>query len=132
MVTSRRSSPSARPAMPATRYAASSKKPTPLDTGPSSLGPIVVLPNSQVPQHFALPECPRWQVIDRDDLPTLAERLREVLLGQEIDRPLLTSTGIEQLQIALSGRGLPQRDVVARALENEDAADILTERKPSS
>lgn len=90
---------------------------------------IVVLPNSQVPQHFALPECPRWQVIDRDDLPNLAERLREVLLGQEIDRPLLTGTGIGQLQIALSGRGLPQRDVVARALENEDAADVLTERQ---
>jgi RecA/RadA recombinase len=29
----------------------------------------------------------------------------------------------------LSGRGLPQRDVVARALENEDAADALTEHQ---
>lgn len=90
---------------------------------------IVVLPNSEVPAHFALPDCPRWQVIDRDDLPTLAARLRDVLLQQEIQRPPLTTTGIEQLQIALSGRGLPQRDVVARALENEDAADILTERQ---
>ncbi len=90
---------------------------------------MVVLPNSQVSQQFALPECPRWQVIDRDDLPTLARRLRDVLLNQEIGRPPLTATGIEQLQIALSGRGLPQRDVVARALENEDAADILTERQ---
>ena len=33
---------------------------------------IVVLPNSEVPEHFALPECPRWQVVDRDDLPALA------------------------------------------------------------
>lgn len=90
---------------------------------------IVVLPNSEVPEHFALPECPRWKVIDRDDLPTLAARLRDVLLKQEMDRPPLTTTGIEQLGIALSGRGLPQRDVVARALENEDAADILTERQ---
>ena len=90
---------------------------------------MVVLPNSQVSQQFALPECPRWQVIDRDDLHTLARRLRDVLLNQEIGRPPLTATGIEQLQIALSGRGLPQRDVVARALENEDAADILTERQ---
>ena len=90
---------------------------------------MVVLPNSRVPQQFALPECPRWQVIDRDDLPALAERLRDVLLNQEIVCPPLTSTGIEQLQTALSGRGLPQRDVVARALENEDAADILTERQ---
>ena len=90
---------------------------------------IVVLPNGEVSEHFALPECPRWQVIDRDDLPTLTARLRDVLLQQEIERPPLTTTGVEQLQIALSGRGLPQRDVVARALENEDAADILTERQ---
>ncbi|MFN8043049.1 MAG: NERD domain-containing protein [Mycobacterium sp.] len=90
---------------------------------------IVVLPNSDVPQHFALPECPRWKVIDRDDLPALTDSLRDLLLKQEIGRPPLTSTGIHQLRSALSGRGLPQRDVVARALENEDAADILTERQ---
>ena len=29
----------------------------------------------------------------------------------------------------MSGRGLPQRDVVARALANEDAADALTEHQ---
>ena len=90
---------------------------------------LVVLPNSQVPQDFALPECPRWKVVDRDDLTTLVARLRHVTHKHEIERPLLTDTGIEQLQTALNGRGLPQRDVVARALENEDAADILTERQ---
>lgn len=90
---------------------------------------VVVLPDSQLPQHFALPECPRWKVIDRDDLPTLSARLRDVLLKHEIDRPLLTGQGIDQLQTALNGRGLPQRDVVARALENEAAADILTEHQ---
>ncbi len=90
---------------------------------------VVVLPYSQLPQDFALPECPRWKVIDRDELSTLAARLRDVLVKHEIYRPYLTRTGIEQLQSALSGRGLPQRDVVARALENEDAADILTEHQ---
>src|SRR4029079_9253006 len=35
----------------------------------------------------------------------------------------------QQLRESLSGRGLPQRDVVARALENEDAADVLTEHQ---
>jgi hypothetical protein len=90
---------------------------------------VVVFPNSQVSQYFALPDCPRWKVVDRDDLPTLAARLRDVIHNHEIDRPLLTDTGIDQLQTALSGRGRPQRDVVARALENEDAADILTERQ---
>ena len=90
---------------------------------------VVVFPNSQVPQNFGLTDCPRWKVVDRDDLPTLVGRLRNVIVRHEIDRPFLAWAGIEQLQTALSGRGLPQRDVVARALENEDAADILTERQ---
>ena len=90
---------------------------------------VVVLPNSSLPQDFDLPDCPRWKVVDRDELDSLADRLKAVLLQQELDRPLLSAVGIEQLRTALSGRGLPQRDVVARALENEDAADILNERQ---
>ena len=90
---------------------------------------VVVLPNSSVPADFALPDCPRWMVIDRDELGQLASRLNDIVQQQEIQYPLLSATGIEQLRIALSGRGLPQRDVVARALENEDAADILTEQQ---
>jgi len=93
---------------------------------------VVVLPNSQLSQDFALPDCPRWKVVDRDELPTIAARLRDVLLKREIDRPLLTSTGIDQLRTALGGRGLPQRDVVARALENEDAAESSPNTRPSS
>ncbi len=90
---------------------------------------VVVFPNAAIPADFALPDCPRWKVIDRDDLAELTDRLTRVLLDQELDRPLLGADGIEALQVVLSGRGLPQRDVVARALENEDAADILTEHQ---
>ncbi|EKF25025.1 viral (Super1) RNA helicase family protein [Mycolicibacterium hassiacum DSM 44199] len=90
---------------------------------------VVVLPNIELPDDFGLPDCPRWKVIDRNDLPSLVENLRNVLLKQELDRPLLTKEGIEQLGAALSGRGLPQRDVVARALANEDVADALTEHQ---
>lgn len=90
---------------------------------------IVVLPNTDLAEDFALPECPRWKVIDRTDLSDIAARLRHVLHSQELDRPLLTRDGIAQLGESLSGRGLPQRNVVARALENEDAADILTEHQ---
>jgi PE family/Nuclease-related domain len=81
---------------------------------------IVVLPNTELPQEFALPECPRWKVIDRTQLPSLARRLRHVLVCQELDRPLVDKTGIDQLQTALDGRGLPQRKV-PRILEDEDA-----------
>jgi hypothetical protein len=90
---------------------------------------VVVLPNTELPADFDLPECPRWKVIDRNDLPHLVDKLREVLIRQELDRPLLTRGGVEQLATALSGRGLPQRDVVARAVANEDAADALTEHQ---
>lgn len=90
---------------------------------------VVVLPNTELPQDFALPECPRWKVVDRADLADLAARLRRILLDQELDRPLLSAAGIGQLTQVLDGRGLPQRSVVARALENEDAADVLTEQQ---
>ena len=90
---------------------------------------VVVLPNAEIADDFALPECPRWKVIDRNDLPNLVDKLKYVLVRQELDRPLLTQQGIEQLSTALSGRGLPQRSVVARALANEDAADALTEHQ---
>ena len=90
---------------------------------------VVVLPNTELPDDFALADCPRWKVIDRNDLPTMVAKLRDVLVGQQLDRPLLTQHGIDQITTALSGRGLPQRDVVARALANEDAADALTEHQ---
>ncbi|MDT5082570.1 MAG: hypothetical protein QOJ80_7207 [Mycobacterium sp.] len=90
---------------------------------------VVVLPNAELADDFALPECPRWKVVDRNDLPNLVDRLRYVLVSQELPRDLLSQEGIEQLSTALSGRGLPQRSVVARALANQDAADALTEHQ---
>jgi hypothetical protein len=68
-------------------------------------------------------------VIDRDDFPNMVALIRDIAHQQEEELPLLTATGIDELRTALGGRGLPQRDVVARALENEDAADILTDRQ---
>ena len=90
---------------------------------------VVVLPNSQFAPDFALADCPRWVVIDRDDFPNVVALIRDIAHQQEEELPLLTAKGIDELRTALGGRGLPQRDVVARALENEDAADILTDRQ---
>lgn len=83
---------------------------------------IVVLPNTDVPEDFALPECPRWKIIDRTQLSTIARRLRHMLVYQELDRPKLDKKGIDQLQAALGGRGLPRRkDSALRVVEDEDA-----------
>ena len=90
---------------------------------------VVVFPNSEFSEGFALPECPRWMVMDRDEIGQLGARLRAVALNQETELPLLGDIAMAQLTAALAGRGLPQRDVVARALENDDAADVLTDRQ---
>ncbi|MHC3000850.1 nuclease-related domain-containing DEAD/DEAH box helicase [Gordonia sp. GN26] len=87
---------------------------------------VVVFPHSEVDSSFALPECPRWKVVDRTQLHKLMPLIRNVLLQKDVDWPGIDADGIIQLRIALSGRGLPQRDVVARALENESVADTLT------
>jgi hypothetical protein len=63
---------------------------------------VVVMPNAEIAGNFALPECPRWKVIDRNDLPTLVDKLKHILIRQELDRPLLTQQGIEQLSTALT------------------------------
>lgn len=87
---------------------------------------MVVFPHSEVDPGFALPDCPRWKVVDRTQLRELMPLIRKVLLQKDVDWPGVDADGIIALRIALSGRGLPQRDVVARALENESVADSLT------
>lgn len=90
---------------------------------------VVVFPQSEFPADFALADCPRWMVIDRNEIGSIGEKLRDIALSQQGGLPLLTAAAAEQLVAALAGRGLPQRDVVARALENEGAADILNEQQ---
>ena len=89
----------------------------------------VVLPGTRISQDFALPDCPRWKVTDKAELAELASRLRAVLLDKETKNLVLKLEGIEQLRTVLSGRGLTQRDIVAQAQENEDAAQLLTQHQ---
>ncbi|SDE38415.1 NERD domain-containing protein [Rhodococcus tukisamuensis] len=87
---------------------------------------MVVFPNSEIGADFALPDCPRWKVVDRSQLDQLVSRMWKVLVGNEMDRPGLTPLGVEQLADALAGRGLPQRDVVSRSIAHEEAANALS------
>ncbi|MEO6881379.1 MAG: NERD domain-containing protein [Mycobacteriaceae bacterium] len=90
---------------------------------------LVVLPHTQLPEGFALPECPRWSVVDRTQLGELVGCARTVLRQQESGHRPTTAADVDVIAEILAGRGLPQRDVVARALENEDASDALTEEQ---
>jgi len=90
---------------------------------------LVVLPHTELPADFALPECPRWTVIDRTQLDQLAELARVALRQQDTANRVPSAEDVDLLKRVFTGRGLPQRDVVARALEHEEAADRLTEQQ---
>jgi hypothetical protein len=88
---------------------------------------LVVLPHTELPADFALPECPRWSVVDRTELDGIVDAARTALRRQESPNRPATAEDVDVLVHILAGRGLPQRDVVARALEHSDTADQLTE-----
>ncbi|HMT49602.1 NERD domain-containing protein [Dietzia sp. UBA5065] len=88
---------------------------------------MLVFPHASIPHDFAMPEIRRDRIVDRDQLDQLARRA--YLLARDSgpqDRPVLSADTVDRLADILGGRGLPQRDVVARAAENADIADALT------
>jgi hypothetical protein len=86
----------------------------------------IVLPATEVRQDFDLPDCPRHMVVDRSQLKTVASVLRETaeLQGRGYRPP--DSQDVDLLAEIMRGRGLPQRDVVALALDRETRGDLLT------
>lgn len=90
---------------------------------------LVVLPHTELAADFALPECPRWSVLDRSQLDQIADLARSALRQQDSTNRVVTAEDVDVLAQVLAGRGLPQRDVVARAMEHEEAADRLTEQQ---
>ena len=88
---------------------------------------MLVFPHASIPDDFALPDIRRNRIADRDQLDqlaTIAYRLAQD--SGSPDRPFLALAPVDRLAEVLGGRGLPQRDVVARAAENADIADALT------
>ncbi|NLD85896.1 MAG: AAA family ATPase [Actinomycetales bacterium] len=88
---------------------------------------MLVFPNARIPDDFALPEIQRNRIADReqlDQLASIAYRLAQD--SGPADLPFLAPETVNRLAEVLGGRGLPQRDVVARASENADIADALT------
>lgn len=89
-------------------------------------GHALVLPYTQVTDDFATPDAQRWQVAGRDDLSDLAGFLRGVVLGQTSTKRLLDLDDTYALVDALSGRGLPQRDLIGAATERETEVERLS------
>ena len=88
----------------------------------------IVVPYSRIDDEFALPNCPRFLIHDRNDMANFAARLRGSLT---IDRglPAPTERDCDQIVGILRGRNLPIRDVVALAAEREDRVERLTEEQ---
>ncbi|CAN5121109.1 ATP-binding domain-containing protein [soil metagenome] len=88
---------------------------------------LVVLPFSAIAADFALPDCPRWMIIDRVQLHQAAELIRSVLAEQAGTHRRLDRAGVDLLAEILSGRPLPMRDLLAEAAEREATVERLTQ-----
>ena len=79
-----------------------------------------------VPDDVDPPDCPRWLVVDADQLGRLADIVRAVLQRQESENPFATEQDVDDL---LTGRPSSQRDTVDLAASRELECDLLTERQ---
>ncbi|MGA9749384.1 MAG: nuclease-related domain-containing protein, partial [Nocardioides sp.] len=86
----------------------------------------LVLPYTRIDDDFATPDAQRWQVAGRDDLESLADFLRRIIVQQTNGKRPLTFDDCDALEEALGGRGLPQRDLVGLATEREDEVERLS------
>lgn len=88
---------------------------------------LLVTPHTRFPADFSVPDCPRDRIIDREQLDHIGEHCRRLARSKGNAKvPYLPDRALDALRTILAGRGLPQRDVVARAAENDDIADALT------
>ena len=90
-------------------------------------GHAVVLPFDTVAQGFCLPDCPRWRITDRSEMPDLVSRLRRVLEEQETGYRLADLDDLDTIDEWRYGRMPLQRDLLALADDREAEADRLTQ-----
>ncbi|MGQ7297901.1 ATP-binding domain-containing protein [Quadrisphaera sp. KR29] len=89
-------------------------------------GHAVVLPTTSLAAGFSAPDLPRWAVADRNQLDGLVPFLKDLLAQQGTGNRQAQRADLDLLAEELAGRNLPQRDVVAQALEHEAQVDVLT------
>jgi hypothetical protein len=90
----------------------------------------VVTPFTSLGPDFDLPECPRWLVHDRDDLPNLAQRLAAIPLALENNRQPPTADDCDVIVDILTSRGTSAvASVVDDSDERQHRADRLTQEQ---
>lgn len=90
----------------------------------------VVTPFADLGLDFDLPDCPRWMIHDRGDLPRLAERLADIPLGFETHMRVPTEDDCAVIVDILTARGTDAVPSVAdEADERQHRADRLTEEQ---
>ena len=88
----------------------------------------VVTPFTELPADLHLPDCPRWMLHDRRDLPRLAERLAHVPAGFETHRRPPSEDDCATIVDILTARGTSAvASVIDDADERQARADRLTE-----
>ena len=93
------------------------------------LAHLVAFPTATVAQDLNPTDCPRWMVIDKDQLGAAVRRVRDALTNQEHENPLAVQDDIDDLVEILTARPLTQRDLVAVAEAREVECDLLTQQQ---
>ncbi|MEP7034135.1 MAG: NERD domain-containing protein [Dermatophilaceae bacterium] len=86
----------------------------------------VALPNTDLHEDFSMPDCPRWAVHGKGDIPDLGGRLYDVVVMQETENLPPTPDDVDLIVEILNGRNLPVIDLSADAREREAEVDRLT------
>lgn len=90
----------------------------------------VVTPFTELGPDLSLPDCPRWMIHDKIDLPSLAERLRTVPPGYETHCTPPSEEACDVLIDILTARGTDAApDVEAASDERQARADRLTQEQ---
>lgn len=87
---------------------------------------MIALPATQLDFDFYTPDAPRWLVLDRTDMPQLAERIAAALRDAQ-GQPAPPHVDDVQLMLdCLTGTAIPQRDLLNRLHEREDTGELLS------
>ena len=86
----------------------------------------VVLARTSLDDDFATPDCPRWQVSGKSDLPRLGERVWDTTSLYRTDARPPEVDDLDLIREILVGRHLPRRDPSAIAQDRAVLADRLT------